>query len=562
MRSLELETFKERGALAAARRVRYGLAVAVMAFVGGIMFAGESLHAQQPAPQAFPGVHPGPRIPPAFQTRVIPAAVPAEDPSARLPDPVPATSPAEPGGRRASRLLRDGDLRSPQRSRQPIDGVLAQQVYRPPVDGDLKQIATARSIDPGREAAFAYGDGFDIFTRRPEIDPIQDRRPARFFRFGPFEAVGVKIGNFVLFPELELGGGATSNVLSTATATRSDTFLMVRPTIDLLSNWRRHAMEFRATGLGSFHDRVSSEDDREALVELRGRVDVGKRTNISGQVSYQLQQESSSSINARGGIADRADIVTRRASASFQHRFNRLTLQLRGSVSTFDYGPVAVGAGAVLGQNDRDYIARDAAVRASYEFKPNLIVFGEVQGDRRRYDVPALSDGILRSSTGWRYRLGVSAGNSGATLRGDLSIGFAMQSPDDQRLQDISGLIIDANLAWRLSGLTSLLLTAGSQIGETTLAGSPGSLTRSAGLEVRHAIRRNFIASAGLQLAVTEYESTPIKEQDWLARVGLDYYINRSLKLWTRIEHTMFRSTQAGRDYDETEGRVGLTIRR
>ncbi len=562
MRSLELETFKERGALAAACRVRYGLTVRVLAFVGGIMFAGTVLHAQQPAPQPFPGVHRGPRIPPVFQTRVIPAAAPVKAPSAGLPVPAAPAPLADQSRDPAPGVLGDGDLRVPKGPGQPIDGVLAQQIYRPPVDGDLKQIATARPVDPGHDAAFAYRDGFDIFTRRPEIDPLQDRRPARFFRFEPFEAVGVKVGSFVLFPELELGGGATSNVLSAATASRSDMFLIVRPTIDLLSNWRRHAMEVRATGLSSFHERVSSEDERQALVELRGRLDVGKRTNISAQVSYQVQQESSSSINARGGVAGRSDIVTRRASASFQHRFNRLTLRLRGSVATYDYGSVAAGAGAVLAQGDRDYIARDAAVRASYEFKPNLIVFGELQGDRRHYDAPALSDGILRNSTGWRYRLGVSAGTVGATLRGDVSVGFATQSPDDQRLQDISGLIIDANLAWRLSGLTSLLLTAGSQIGETTLAGSAGSLTRSVGLEARHALKRNFIASGGLQLAVTEYESTSIKERDWLAHAGLDYYINRSLKLWARIEHTMFRSTQAGRDYDETEGRIGLTIRR
>lgn len=544
--------------MAAARRFLHGRAVAALAFAGGLMIAVAAAQAQQTPPQPFPGVNSGPRIPPAFQTRVLPAAAPSDVPATGLPVP----APTEPGREPAPRVPRDGDLRAPQGPRQPTDGALAQQVYQPPVDGDLKQIATARPVDPGRDAAFAYRDGFDIFARRPEINPLRDRRTPRFFRFEPFEAVGVKVGSFVLFPELQLAGGATSNVLSEATATRSDMFLTVRPKIDLLSNWRRHAMEFRAIGLASFHDRVSSEDEREALVELRGRVDVGKRTNISAQVSYQLQQESSSSINARGGNADRSDIVTRQASARFEHRFNRLTLQLRGSVSTFDYGPIDAGAGVVVRQDDRDYVARDAAVRASYEFKPNLIVFGEVQGDWRRYDLPSLSDGILRNSTGWRYRLGLSAGNSGATLRGDLSVGFAMQSPDDQRLQEISGLIIDANLAWRVSALTSLLFTAGSQIDETTLAGSAGSLTRSAGLEVRHAIKRSLIASAGLQLAVSEYEGTPIKEHDWLTRAGLDYYVSRSLQLWARVEHTTFRSTEVGRDYNETEGRLGLTIRR
>ena len=545
--------------MAAARTVLHGLAAAVVAVLGIAATAAESARAQEP-PQSFPGVVQGPRIPPAYQPRVIRAPLPVATPSdwqpvqpPPAPQPVPGAPPAAAG--------RNGDPAPVQGAFQPADGDLREPPRQPPVDGDLNRIATARPIDPERDAAFADGGGFDIFSRRPEIDPLTDRRPRRFFRFEPYEALGIPLGSFVLFPELELAAGATSNALGTATQTISDMYLRVRPTIDLLSNWRTHALEFRATGLASFYDRVSSEDEREALVEARGRIDISKRTQVAAQVSYQVQQESSRSIDARGGGTDNGDIVTQRAAARFQHRFNRLTVQLRGSVSTFDYGSVAA-AGGVLTQSDRDYVARDAAVRASYEFKPNLIVFSEVQGDWRRYDVPAASDGILRTSSGWRTRFGVSAGQVGGIVRGALSLGYAVQSPDDDRLQDVSGLIIDANLAWRLSGLTTFLFNASSEIGETTLAGSAGALVRSVGVEARHALKRHIIASAGLSLTASDYQGLPVEERDWLMRAGLDYYVNRSLKLWARIEHTIFRSTQAGRDYDETEGLIGLTMRR
>ena len=89
-----------------------------------------------------------------------------------------------------------------------------------------------------------------------------------------------------------------------------------------------------------------------------------------------------------------------RAAASLNQRFNRLSLQLRGSLSDISYEPPVSSVAAV---SDRDYQNATETLRATWEFKPTLLAFAEFGLDQRNYDVAAASDGIERTSTGERY---------------------------------------------------------------------------------------------------------------------------------------------------------------
>jgi hypothetical protein len=57
--------------------------------------------------------------------------------------------------------------------------------------------------------------GFDpLLFQIEDIDPLRtDRRTRRLFQIEPYDPIGVRIGSFVYFPELEVAGLATSNVL-------------------------------------------------------------------------------------------------------------------------------------------------------------------------------------------------------------------------------------------------------------------------------------------------------------------------------------------------------------
>lgn len=396
-----------------------------------------------------------------------------------------------------------------------------------------------------------------LFTIEPE--PRADRRTRQLFQNEPYFARGVRIGSFVLFPEAQIGGIATNNVFRTSPGI-GDRALEFGASARMVSDWRTHAVEFRAGGLASFYDAHPSEDDRTHALEARARLDLSRRTNIEALVLHQADKDRRGQIDSPGAAATRGDIETDRVALALNHRFNRLALQVRGSITDIDFAPVADIGGGTISNAERDTRQHEAAFRASWALNSTLDVFGEVAANERRYWA-APADGIVRSSTGERYRLGLVFGPQSSTIRGEVSVGWGRQAPGDGQLGEIDGFLVDANLAWRATSLTTFLITASTDFNDTTTAGSAGALARQVGLEARHAFRRHLIGSAGIRYAVNPYDGIPTEERTLTAEAGLDYYIGRNIILFARYQHIDFASSAPGSDYAADIARIGVRVR-
>jgi len=444
----------------------------------------------------------------------------------------------------------------------PIDGVLVEGEPAPILDGAAGDADTRADEDRQAFTAASPPVGYDPSQFSIEPDPAIDPRPARFAELDPYAPTGIRIGSFVLYPEAEIGIAGFNNVLRTPSGKRGDVALETRPGARLISDWNVHALELGARGNASFHDELASEDDRGWAVDARARIDVTRRTNVEGTLAHELSQESRGTINSRATPGGRADVATDRATAALNHRFNRLSLQLRGAVAERDYAPEIQNDGTTISNADRDSRQHEVVLRATWEFKPQFSVFGEVGTDGRDFRSASLSDGLKRDSKGERYRAGVAFGNSGEIIRGEAAVGYLEQRFEDGRLPSISGVILDANLGWRITGLTSLLVSAQTDLGESTVADSGGALVRSAGVDIRHALRRNLVASAGLRLTRANYAGVDLVEQDVTASLGLDYFISRELSLFGRYAHIDYASSAPNSDYTADEVRVGVRLRR
>lgn len=489
----------------------------------------------------------------------MPPAIPGGDPSLDPEEQDPSGLDPRPlSGQRA--VVQDGDLSYPAEPTQPYDGIAGIGEPVAPPDGTDPSVIDTRDrqdINLFEQPAAGYDP---LLFQIEDIDPITtDRRPRRLAAFEPYDPVGIKLGSFVYFPELEVSGVATNNVLRAPSAS-PDVYAEVRSQSRLVSNWEAHALELRSTGTYNFHDAFPSEDDRAWGVEGRGRLDVTKRTNVQALLSHDVRQEGRSAIDATT-TGERPDVTTGQAQATLNHRFNRLSLQLRGSHTETDYSDVLSGA-AIQNNDDRDAAADEEAVRAKWELKPAFSVYAEAEMNQREFDAPAQSDGIRRDSSGERYRFGVDFGSAGKIVRGEVSLGWGRQSPDDARLDDVTAFLVDSNVAWRVTELTSLTFNAGTEIYDTTTAGSAGVVSHSAGVELRHAFREYLIGTAGLALSARDYASLPLEETELTAALGAEYFVNREIILFSRYQHIAFDSNAAASDWHSDDVRVGVRYRR
>ncbi len=391
------------------------------------------------------------------------------------------------------------------------------------------------------------------------IDPVTtDRRPQRLARIEPYDPVGLRLGSFVFFPETEVGGLMTSNA-ATSPLGGNDKAFEARSSARLVSDWSRHAVELRGSRTLSYFDNATSENDRAHLIEARGRLDITRRANVQGLFSNETVQESRSAIDARSR-GERADITSNRAALAYNQRFNRLRTQLRGSITQTDYDDVRDGT-VLIRNDDRDSGVHQGAFRASWEFKPALTAFAEVERNRRSFDAPG-ADGLRRNSSGMRYRAGIDFGSASEVLRGEISIGWGEQDADAASLGSASAWLLDANLVWRPSALTSLAFTAQSEIDNTTSGGSAFAVSRSAGVELRHAFKRHVIGSAGLTYLDRSYEGSGVSEEEWQTAIGLEYFLSRELIVFSRYQHTAFDSSSPGAGWHADDVRLGIRIRR
>jgi len=489
-------------------------------------------------------------------------AIPADDPTADPADTLLDETPRPAAGERVPVV--DGDLTLPEETNPFRDGIVEVGEPRAPEDGSDPTAIDAR---PREEAELFETPldnppaGFDpLLFQIEDIDPLRtDRRPLRLFTREPYDPVGVRIGSFVYFPVAEVRGFATSNVLRQTPAdgdVAAELFTHAR----LVSNWSAHALEFNAMGLTSFHDDYPSENDAAWTLEARGRLDVSRLTNLQGLLSHDVRQEGRSAIDANP-FGDRAQVTTDSADLTLNHRFNRLSVQLRSSYDDIDFGPTD-GAGAGGSSNaDRDTRVATEALRATWEFKPSFGVFAEVETNQRRYNVAAVSDGFSRDSDGERYRAGIDFGSTGQVLRGEISLGYGEQDPHESGLGTVEGFLLDANAAWRLSEPTTLLFLASTNIYDTNTAGSAGVLSHTVGIEARHAFRRYLVATAGLSYTEQDYDNVPIEESEVRTLLGVEYYASREWTLFGQWQHVVFDSNQPGGSWIADDVRLGLRWR-
>jgi hypothetical protein len=196
--------------------------------------------------------------------------------------------------------------------------------------------------------------GYDPYMFRIEPEPLRDRRPAELFHIEPCDPTGVRIGGFIIFPEAEISGLATNNVFKSPQR-QGDAALDVRSSLRAVTDWYRHALEFRAAGGTSFFAVHPSEDDRAYVLEARGRLDITPRTNIEALVAHQRDKDIRSAPNVPSAAAERGDLEIDRAAIAFNHRFNRLSFQLRAAIRDFDFAPVP-SLGARLARLGLDHL--------------------------------------------------------------------------------------------------------------------------------------------------------------------------------------------------------------
>jgi hypothetical protein len=233
-------------------------------------------------------------------------------------------------------------------------------------------------------------------------------------------------------------------------------------------------------------------------------IDVTSQSRIEFEGRSELSTDDAGSPDAVTSARRPPHIYTMEGSGRFVQRFNRPELGLRGSVERRLHQKAELLAGGTRDLSDRDYTSYGLTLRGGYEVTPDFKPFVEAGVDRRVFDHKSDIGGIRRGTDGLRARAGAEFARQGM-LSGEASAGYVWRTYEDPSLRDVGGLIFDASLIWKATGLTTVTLRANSEIGETTLADASGPFHRQASVTIDHAFRRWLIGSIGVSYGIDDY---------------------------------------------------------
>jgi hypothetical protein len=387
----------------------------------------------------------------------------------------------------------------------------------------------------------------------------------------PFGPVGDYAGSFLIKGALELSGGYDSNPARLNKPVGSPAYV-VAPELLVMSDWERHALvaDLRGSFSGYGNQMPATIDgfaspspvnvDRPDFTgHVDGRVDVDRDFKLTSQLRLRIATDNPGSPNVQAGLQKYPVYAAYGTTLGFDQTFNRFEVAAGATVDRTAYTDSKLTDGTISSNNDRDFNQYGGVGRFSYDLKPGLKPFVEIEGDSRVHDQPADRNGYFRDSSGGYARVG-STFEFTRILTGEVSVGYTARNYVDPRLSQLSGFLTAGSLIWNASGLTTVKFFTDTQIAETTVAGSSGVLVHTYAAEVDHDFRRWLTAVGKFTYGTYDYQGQNRNDKSYSIEGDLIYKLNRSIWIKGTLRHDILASSQPGSSSQATVVLLGVRL--
>ena len=322
-----------------------------------------------------------------------------------------------------------------------------------------------------------------------------------------YDPTGVPLGSFRLYPELELGEVYNDNIYATSTGRTGSFIQLVKPSVDLRSDWNNHSLNFFAKGGLGFYSANSTENFQDFSLGTDGRLDIQRDWNTYGGLSFNRRHEERGTPNAVNGGTEPTKYNQAIGNLGYYQKFNNLAMRLDGRIDNYSFYNNGLGlAQGVLPNTDRNRTEFREAIRLGYEFSPGYEAWMRGSLNQRRYNSGVDSAGFARNSAGWDVVGGVSIDLGGITSV-EVFAGYMLQNYDDSRFFPVQGLMFGATGYWNPLRELWVKPFVKRSIEETSSTTFSGYINTAFGLDVDYHIQPNLRLNAHADYAIADYQN-------------------------------------------------------
>jgi hypothetical protein len=429
---------------------------------------------------------------------------------------------------------------------------------------------------------FGFGSGHAMAQSVDGSSPVP--RAADILPSLPFEprglGLGYRVGRFVVQPAVATGLAYDDNI-DADNDDRVDDFIWVGAVgVRAQALLRRHAFGFDATAGTSRYFQNSSEDEVNWVVGADGRLDLTRRSQLAGRVSYTRAEESRESVD-RDADADDSVFHQVNSSLTYDHRFTRTSLSVATSANRTEFEN--------SDEADRDRWRFRVAPSVSYDIRPRLTADLSPSYARTAYDTedeagrdqdeedyeiqaglsytvsPRLSTRGFVGYSWFRPADDDEDDEHGVTFGGSLTYAVGERTTASlaarRTIREDTTVTFTGSLAHALDSRTSVGLAASRSFRDTNVDGASSSINTSVSGNIRRVIRSDMALTASAGAAREEFQGIDREDDSIFARLGYDWAFHRAVSLNVSYRYSQRFADDANDDFYRNIVFIGLTAR-
>ena len=399
-------------------------------------------------------------------------------------------------------------------------------------------------------------------AKGPEPDPLDPTATGTISHkvpeteVDPFAALGIRAGNFILYPSLTTSFEHATNASGNG---RSDT-LTVTPELRLQSDWALNAATLTLRGAYARDFASDTPNSPSGSVDATGRIDLKPGWDIGLAGNYAYSQQSITDPNFPAGVDNRPGVHNFTGSAALDGRFGRTIFTAEGKAGHTLYED-GTSAGAIVDQGDRNNTVFGGRLRLGYESPLGVTPFVEGEVSRRQYDRVTDDNGLRRSGLAAIGRAGL-AFDRGPVLTGEMALGYGVDTLDDPALAALRALTVDGSLVWSPTRLYTVTFTGSTAFNPSTDAGSSGSVAYDGSVDVAYAWKPNLTVDWTTDVTHETFQGSGRVDTTVKAGVSATWKLNRRTALSGGYSHEWATSTAAGNTYQSDALTVSLRLQK
>ncbi len=384
-----------------------------------------------------------------------------------------------------------------------------------------------------------------------------------------YEAIGIQVGGFFLYPKVESGLSYTDNVFASApdapaslypqsSGPKSDEVFTLNPSIVAQSNWGRHALRLLADVHDVDYFRYRSEDQLAYVLRADGIINVHGESTINLGVDASKQYEDRGNIYATSNTIRPVHYTTESAYVRGTYAQDRFRFGLSGDYRRYDYYNTAAVGGGVIAENTRNQDVWTTGGRVDYALSPDTALFAKIDYTKDHYDINSVFS-PARNSTSTAVLGGVNFDIT-SLARGEIGVGYVDRSYDYAGYRSLKGLAAALKVEYFPTQLMTVTVDVKRRPEDAAFETAGGFFQNSVIGTVDYELRRNWIVSAAAGYEADNFQGAPRNDTVWNAGLATRYFLSRHVGISGNLGYIDRDSSgaAAGPRYKTT--RVGVAL--